>query len=699
MSERRRAKAAPAAIGEAELAAVAPTLFARPALWHDLALAPDARAQAATAPWTAYWAVRLGALDDAAADRAVLSLAWTAFQSSGEPLGALLASAAAIETYYFDETELQPMDAWIERLDAALAALPTWPNDECAAEVMACSAAIRLRQPAHPRLAEWVAAAPRALPRTARGPSRVKYAAAVAHYHLWRGEFGAAAVVFDTLPGADLTLLRPREALVWLEGLAAFARFTAQFERGREAVRQALALVDRHAMATEVYGVNALGAAIELAAHDAAAAQRHLDAMRATLAERSQADQTGYWHLSAGLALLRGDAQAALALARGTLEQSQAVGGAYRSVAHQLSLAGALHAVGHHVASVDAARATMASAHTIDATLTEFSAGLLCSHGLQRLGRHDEADAALAAALHLGAIHDYVITGGWWLPPLVAERLAHALRAGIETDYAARWARRAGLPCPDRTLEAWPWPLVVRGFGELQVVCNGTPLTGTGSRVPQRPLDLLRALLAHGGTALPVTVALDWLWPEADHEQQRKAFDAALLRLRRALGDDSLLVLDGGQLLLDRTRAWTDVAALAEGDWEPKRNGDAATLQAQAERLLRLAPAPLLDGVDTPWAMGARERARRRFVLALGRIAEALEPLAPDPACRLYERALDADPLAESLARRLIQARLARGERAEALRAWHHCKAMLTLHGAAPSADTLAVVRAAALAP
>jgi hypothetical protein len=32
------------------------------------------------------------------------------------------------------------------------------------------------------------------------------------------------------------------------------------------------------------------------------------------------------------------------------------------------------------------------------------------------------------------------------------------------------------------------------------------------------------------------------------------------------------------------------------------------------------------------------------------------------------------------------------------LRAWHHCKAMLALLGAAPSGDTLAVVREASFA-
>jgi DNA-binding SARP family transcriptional activator len=141
------------------------------------------------------------------------------------------------------------------------------------------------------------------------------------------------------------------------------------------------------------------------------------------------------------------------------------------------------------------------------------------------------------------------------------------------------------------------------------------------------------------------------------------------------------------------------VAALAQTDWSPQPHGDdTAALLALADRLLQLVGAPLLEGIDAPWALAARERTRRRFVLALAPIAQALEARAPQQACVLYERALQADPLAESLSRRLIAAQLARGERAEALRAWHHCKAMLSLHGAAPSSETVALARQAGFA-
>lgn len=692
----RRTRTVAAVIGEGELAAASASLFARPALWRELALGADARTQAAERPWSAYWAVRLGPLADAAADRGVLDAAWVRFDAEQQPLGALLCAAAAIETFYYDETSLEPIDGWVRRLEAVLDRAA--PTGACLAEVMACGSGIRLRQPGHPLLAEWAALGPRMLTHLAPGPSRLKYAGFVVQHHLWRGALAACALILDALPGVDLSMLRAPEALLWLHGVAAYARFTADAERGRRAVRDALELIERHGLQLHAYNLHGYGTALALAIGDADGAVHHLEAMRATLADRSQDDQTHYWHLATGLAVLRGQAQQALELARLTLELSGEIGGSYRGTVHRLSLAIALTLAGDAAAAREHARAVLEQARTIEASLNAFSAGLLVSHLEQQLGEPAQADAVLAEVLAVGRAHDYRVTSGWWVPDLVAARLARALVTGIERDYARRFARRAALPCPDRTLEDWPWRLALRGFGEFTVRVDDEPLAVAGARVPQRPLDLLRLLLAHGGTSVAVTTALDALWPEADHEQQRKAFDAALLRLRRMLGDHALLQLDGTHLVLDPALCWSDVNALAATDWSPAPLAhDAGALVALSQRLLHLVRGPLLDGLDTPWAMAARERARRRFVLTLQPIAERLEVLAPAEAARLYERALQTDPLAESLARRLIALHLSRGDRTEALRAWQQCKALLTLHGEAPAPATLALARQAAL--
>ena len=93
-----------------------------------------------------------------------------------------------------------------------------------------------------------------------------------------------------------------------------------------------------------------------------------------------------------------------------------------------------------------------------------------------------------------------------------------------------------------------------------------------------------------------------------------------------------------------------------------------------------------------------KRRGVKRFGLHTMPVSNELSAAKLGEASRLFERALQADPLAESITRRLMALHLAQGERAEALRAWQHCRAMLILHGAAPAADTLALARRAGFA-
>jgi LuxR family maltose regulon positive regulatory protein len=678
--------------GEELLAAAAISLLAQPRLWASLKLPPAVPAGAAQRPWSTYWSARLDPALAPAAARAAYAAVLARFDSVHERDGALLALAALIETYYLDESALQPLDAWVSELQRRLPADGAWPSAELQAQVMACGLAITLRDQAHPLLARWAEQGPALLRQLAPGAVRLKLATFLLQYHIWRGEFGQTGLIVDTLPGLAPEGLLPAEALMWYESVASHARFTGQHERAAAAIAAALELLQRHGLQRHAYALHAHGAAIELAAGHADRAAGHLQAMRPVLEQQAQADQTHYWHMHAGWHLLRGDTGQALAAAQMALSNSQEIGGPYRTAAHQCSLGTAWLAQGDAVAALAPLRAALAAAQSMGATLMVFTAGLLLSQALEHSGDQPGADAALRDAMAVGAVQDPVTTSGWWCPQWLAQRMARALHLGIEPAFARRFARRAGLACPDPALSTWPWPLRVYAFGEWRIEQEERPLAAPGGRPQQRPFDLLRALLAQDGQALRVSTALEWLWPESEHDAQRKAFDAALLRLRRLLGDDSLVRLEAGQLLLDRARVWSDVAALSTlADQAETTTGLPECMQL-AQRVLSLVRGPFLPDAESPWAMAARERYRRRFVRTIAHLAQGIETQAPEHAAHLYERALDVDPLAESLHRHLMQLFARGGEHAEALRAWRHCRAMLHLAaGLAPSAETRAL--------
>lgn len=688
--------------GEAELAATALALLAQPQWWQAWPLPADAAERADQAPWTAYWAMRRDATLGAAAQRAVLQRCHAAFRLREDAVGALLAAAAAIESFYVEEGPLDPIDAWVEALQDDLPDPAAWPSPELEAHVMACGVGIVLRNQSHPLLAPWAQRGATLVRQLPPGAARVKLASFLVQYHIWRGEFDRTGVIVDAMPGLDTTGLLPAEALLWLDCVSGHAHFTGQHARGLKAIDAALSLARAHGLGQRLYALHAHGAATALAGPFDTEAQAHLDAMRPVLDRQPQADQTHYWYLHTGVTLRRGDAAGAVAYARMTLGNSLEIGGAYRTAAHRLSLGQCLLMQGdtaEALAEIDEARRL---AESIQARLLAFSCALMRAACLMRLEQPAAADAALREALATGARNDYRSTSGWWLPELMAGVAERALDRGIETAYVRRWVRARNLPGRDDTLADWPWRLRLRCFGELRVELDDVALERVPGRNAQRPLDLLRALLAHGAAPLPVATALQWLWPEGEPAAQRKAFDAALLRLRRLLGDDSLLELEGGRLALAADRTWTDVAALQSLMQRIGAAHDAplARLQDWARRLLDLMRGPFLGTDAADWIEAARTRYRQRFVVTVAQLAERMQPLDETGAVRLYERALDIDPMAESLARRLMRLHAQRGDRAQALRVLRMCTTMLEIGtGLAPSRETLALARELGLDP
>ena len=125
----------------------------------------------------------------------------------------------------------------------------------------------------------------------------------------------------------------------------------------------------------------------------------------------------------------------------------------------------------------------------------------------------------------------------------------------------------------------------------------------------------------------------------------------------------------------------------------------AAALTPQAITDLRRAVALysghfLHETEDEPWQMVCRTRLASKFkrsVMQLGRHAGG-QAEAPEVRA-VFERALELDPMAEDIARELMQWLAGRGEQAAALNVFEHCRAAIARGLAAkPAAATLALV-------
>lgn len=223
----------------------------------------------------------------------------------------------------------------------------------------------------------------------------------------------------------------------------------------------------------------------------------------------------------------------------------------------------------------------------------------------------------------------------------------------------------------------------IRTLGSFMVAVDGKPLVA-GRKLPHKPLALLQAIIALGGSQVSASLLVDALWPDADGGCGRRAFDVALLRLRRLLKIEHAIVVSGGKVSLDRSLCRVDVwdfEQLVDEIEHVTADAGVACLLTEASDLMALYGGCFLGAEeDRSWIVPARDRLGAKFARAVTICARALAGAAAiEEAEHLYRRGLELDNLSEPLYRGLIECCLAQGHKPEALNAYRRCRELLSI--------------------
>jgi DNA-binding SARP family transcriptional activator len=270
------------------------------------------------------------------------------------------------------------------------------------------------------------------------------------------------------------------------------------------------------------------------------------------------------------------------------------------------------------------------------------------------------------------------------VPSITVPLFGLALEHGIEAGFVRELIRQRKLAPPTPDIAAWPWPLALRTLGPFTMLRDGEAIVFKG-KAQKKPLELLKALIAHGGRNVDAAMLTALVWPEAEGDDAKASFDSNLYRLRKLLAVDGALVLAEGKLSLNPGVVWVDTSAFEHAlDAEPPRIDAALALYA----------GPFLS-VDAavPWALPLRDRLGARLaraVLAAGQQHEDRRDYASARA--LYQRALELDNLAEAIYRRLMICQREEGDSAGALTTYRRCRELLSIVlGRKPAPETEAV--------
>ena len=626
--------------------------------------------------------------DEPARCKALLEKAFAGFVERGDVRRQLLAAAAAVDCHYFEWADFAPLDRWIEILTRLLDPGPEFLATADRLRVHgALLIALLFRQPDNPRIDDVARSVDALLdaPDILSVPvnDRVNAASILFNYQNWKTKGQSAdaliARVEPWLAEPEVTAVNR----VWWQVHRAFnEQIRGHYLRSQKIMKDSEELAAAHGLKwaqVEIYHAEVTSL---VSSEDVEGATAALAKLRAVLSPSRRMDLAYFRYQESGVLMLQGRVRDAAASAAEAIAIGRASGLPAMQIPHFL----VRHALcrvhlGEYAEAAGLYDEAIALATGSDRRNFEFHGRLLVAHRMLTEGNEHAALDTLRALLAECRESGYY--GFLRLPPtMLTPVLTLALTHRVEGEYVRTLIRRRKLPPPGPDVVDWPWPLALRTFGEFSIAREGETLVSKG-KAQKKPLELLKALITHGGRGVDATMLTGLVWPDAEGDDAKTSFDSNLYRLRKLLEIDGALTLGEGKLSLNPELVWLDVwsfeNALDAGDVD-------AALALYRGHFLAL-DAPL------PWTLPARDRLAAKLVRAVLAEGDALERRSEWSRARaLYERTLEVDNLAEAIYRRLMVCLREEGNPAGALTTYRRCRELLSIVlGRTPSPETEAV--------
>ncbi len=722
----RLQKRAAALLEESDQAEDAVLLFAEAQDWENIVRLIQSRAQsllvqgrmqtlrewlnrvpkevAGSHPWLPYWAAVCTLPFNPAESRTFFEGAFQLFVSRGDEAGALSAWSGAVQTFLFEFDDFSPLDRWIAWLDERPGKGAPFPSPEIEASVAAgMTGALTWRMPAHPDMQKWLDAALSLSQRSKNIEACMRAYTNSAVYYIWMGMFDECSMLISEMkkmiasqPISPLRfiILKNTEAMFYNTSATFQGQAVRSVSEGLEAARE-----------TGVHVVDPLlytqGVISSLNEGDVPRANEFLLKLEKTLRSGSRTHSSHYCYLSACYYVHIGNMPQAVLSAKKGLDLLQETGVPVTEALVRLVLSHAELETGNgDEANRELAKAGQAISRTGS---SYFEYLYYLTEAYFEYARKNERVGleSLRKAMARGRQKGFTTLMYFWRPAVMSRLCEKALEAGIEISYVQNLIRILNLVPDEQSIEIenWPWPVKIYSLGEFKIEKDGKPLIFSG-RVQQKPLLLLKALLAAGGKDASEETLTDLLWPESEGDAASSAFSTTLQRLRALLGNDKALLLHERRLSLDHRFCWVDVwafeKALASAEFGVRSEESVENPQSEINLDLFRKTLTLYKGCFLPsdaghaWTVSRRERLRSMFlrcVVSMGAYLEKSQQW--DEAVACYCRALDVDDLAENIYQRLMLCYKQTGRTAEAVSVYQRCRKVLeAVIGIAPSKET-----------
>jgi len=653
-------------------------------------------------PWLLYWLALARYPYAPRESRELFARAYQLF-TRAEPVpiaGVLAAINGALEATLHDPDDFSLLDPWLEAGARWTSGNLEWPTPNLEAS-LTCNmfVALVLRQPWHADVPLWRERTQRLSARREDPNVCIGVNGVLITLSAWNGQFAGAERLIEAMQGVlQQPEVSPVSATKMAQARAMYLMLAGDRRRCLEAARTGLDIVGKTGVRiwNDTFLINGLCGA--LTGDDLDEAAEWLKAIEARPPGSRRWDLFLQAYATAWYFMRRGDLFLAHQHLKTAARTATELGAPFLQVLAGLALAQVLQLSGSEAGADRELDRALEITSRLKNRLFDFMAFMCRATLAHRRGRDAEALESLRAGFTIGrerGLMHYV----WWEPRLAAELCRIAFAARIEPDYLKHLIElRHLMPDPPPYLIAgWPWRWRIRAFGTIHVE-NAAAEPVKGPKRAVRPLELLAGLVAFGGEHVRIERLADALWPHVDSDYAHRSFNTTLHRLRGWLGDDAAVLVQGGEVSLNRRMVWLDTWAFEQAAKNVLALCAAADLKARKAELaesvagaLTFYRGPLLAVErEKSWAVAPREQYRAALSRLVSSAAQAAEKAGwPEEAIEFCRRGLECEPLSDALCRRLMTA-LKQGARgAEAIEVFQRYSTTLRAEqGTEPSKAT-----------
>ncbi|WP_207680905.1 BTAD domain-containing putative transcriptional regulator [Desulfonema magnum] len=656
--------------------------------------------------WLLYWTGACHLPRRPSHARNYFEKAFEKFKEQEDLSGAFLAWSGIVDAIEYDFEGFEKFDKWIHAAEELTNKYGAFPSEDIRSRVVIrMFTALVLRQPEHSEIRTWAKLAISLTENLEDMNAKIHTLFYLALYRMYSGDFEKANLMINALRHlawsgekcSPLSRIKAGYAEAW------YCYFTGTHENCLKVVSDCLELSRASGIHTMDCKLISMSASSALNANDYKTAEDMLEKMASSSNFHKPWELSQYHWLKSQESLLRRDISQASLHADLALKSGDDVGFPFLMGLYHLTKAYIIHELGKNEDAAGHLAHASDIASRMKSKILKFY--ISWAEALFSLDQGDEASGlkSLRKAMSIGKRHGYVNIL-MDQPSVTAKLCAKALDAEIEVDYVRELIRKHNL-APDKTplhVDNWPWRLKIFALGRFSVVRDGKAVRFSG-KAQQKPLSMLKALLAFGGREVREDQIADALWPDADGDMAHRSFATTLHRLRKLLGDHRAVKLRDGRLTLDQRYCWVDVWAFQRTFGQADAAWRKGTARADNKEVIRLAQkaieiykGPFLAEENSEyWTFPLRELLRSKFLRGVSKLGQYWEKDGQwGKAAECYQRGLEVDNIAEDFYRRLMICYYRLGLRAEALTVYERCKKMLSMTlGISPSSDTEAICK------